>query len=542
MRRHIFHVITVPLLVALVVAATAGVSEAKAKGAATPTIKSAVGSASVSVGSTVSDTVTVTGKAKYGSPTGTVTINACGPTSSATPCTTPNMGSATVSLSPGSKNRSTAIADLTPTSAGWYCFLDDYNGDTHYKPVSDNNAKTECFDATGSSTGSITPTIKSALTSASIPLGSTDTDTVTVTGTSAAGSPTGTVTFSACGPTTSATPCTSPNAGSATVELSSGPNNTATASAFLDPDATGWYCFLDQYSGDGNYSAVSDNNTATECVDVTGSSTGTTTPTLKSAFTSSSIPLGSTDMDTATVTGTSAAGSPTGTVTFSACGPTTSATPCTSPNAGSATAELSSGPSDTATASATLDPDTTGWYCFLDQYSGDGNYKAVSDNNTATECVDVTGSSTGSVTPTLKSVLSSSSVPYGSSAVDTATVTGTTADGSPTGTLTFYACGPTSAATACTSPNVGPATEEVSPESGDRATASVTINPGAPGWYCFLDQYSGDGNYNAVSDNDTSTECLDVTGSSSTADAGARSTVMTTDGAVSKPEARSVVT
>src|SRR5580658_3551913 len=123
MRRHVFHLITVPLLVALVVGATADVSAAKAKKAATPTIKSAVGSASVSVGSTVTDT----GKAKYGAPTGTVTINACGPTSSATPCTTPNMGSATVSLSPGTKNRATAIADITPTSAGWYCFLDDYN-------------------------------------------------------------------------------------------------------------------------------------------------------------------------------------------------------------------------------------------------------------------------------------------------------------------------------------------------------------------------------------------------------------------------------
>jgi hypothetical protein len=528
MRRYVFHVITVPLLVVLVVAATAGVSAAKAKRAATPTIKSAVGSASVSVGSTVSDTVTVTGKAKYGAPTGTVTINACGPTSSATPCTTPNMGSATVSLSPGAKNHSTAIADITPTSAGWYCFLDDYNGDAHYRPVSDNNAKTECFDATGSSTGPLTPTIKSALTSSSIPLGSTDTDTVTVTGTAAGGSPTGTVTFSACGPTASATPCTSPNAGSPTAQLSSGPNNSSTASAVLDPGTTGWYCFLDQYSGDAHYNAVSDNNTATECVDVTGSSSHPITPTLKSAFASSSIPLGSTDMDTATVTGTAAGGSPTGSVTFSACGPTASATPCTSPNAGSATAQVSPGSNHTSTASATLDPDTTGWYCFLDQYSGDGNYTAVSDNDTATECVDVTGSSTNPTTPTLKSVLSSSSVPFGSSAVDTATVTGSAAHGSPTGALTFAACGPTASATPCTSPNVGPVSEGVSPESGDRAVASVTINPGAPGWYCFLDQYSGDGNYTAVSDNDTSTECLDVTGSSATADGSARSTVMTT--------------
>jgi hypothetical protein len=189
---------------------------------------------------------------------------------------------------------------------------------------------------------------------------------------------------------------------------------------------------------------------------------------------------------------------------------------------------LSSGSKDASTASATLDPDTTGWYCFLDQYSGDGNYNAVSDNDTATECVDVTGSSSHPTTPTLKSVLSSSTVAFGSSAVDTATVTGSAADGSPTGALTFSACGPTTSATACTAPNVGPVSVEVSPESGDRAVAGVTIEPGAPGWYCFLDQYSGDGNYNAVSDNDTSTECLDVTGSSSSAPPGARTTLTTT--------------
>jgi F420-dependent methylenetetrahydromethanopterin dehydrogenase len=46
----------------------------------------------------------------------------------------------------------------------------------------------------------------------------------------------------------------------------------------------------------------------------------------------------------------------------------------------------------------------------------------------------------------------------------------------------------------------------------------VTIEPGAPGWYCFLDIYSGDGHYTSATDN-TSTECLDVTTSQVTANA-----------------------
>ena len=271
MRRYSAKLITVPLLVALVVAATAGVSAAKGQ-PATPTMKSALSSPSVSVGSSDTDTVTMTGKAKNGSPTGTVTFNACGPTANRTPCTAPNMGSATVSLSPGTKNRSTAGTSIIPTVAGWYCFLDEYNGDTHYKPVSDNSAKTECFDATGSSTHPITPTLKSALSSSSIPFGSTAVDTATVTGTAADGSPTGTLTFYACGPTASATACTSPNVGPATEEVTLESGDRSTASVTIEPGAPGWYCFLDEYSGDSNYNPVTDNDTATECLDVTGSS------------------------------------------------------------------------------------------------------------------------------------------------------------------------------------------------------------------------------------------------------------------------------
>jgi hypothetical protein len=100
-------------------------------------------------------------------------------------------------------------------------------------------------------------------------------------------------------------------------------------------------------------------------------------------------------------------------------------------------------------------------------------------------------------------------------------VTGNATAGSPTGTVTFAVCGPTALATPCTAPTIGPATAELSPESGDRSVASATLSPGAPGWYCFLDQYSGDGNYTTVSDNDTATECLEVTGSSTSTNAAA---------------------
>ncbi|MGH9019225.1 MAG: hypothetical protein ACRDY1_15855, partial [Acidimicrobiales bacterium] len=383
---HRGHALALPLLVAALLAATAGVSAAKAGRISTPTISSSVSAAAVSSGTQDTDTVTVRGKAKSGAPTGTVTFQICGPTSTATRCTSPSGSPVTVDLSTGSKNRSTASVAVVAEAAGWYCFLDDYNGDARYRPVSDNNARTECFEVSGSSGHPLTPTLSSSLSSSSISPGSTAIDTATVTGTSAGGPPTGSVSFSACGPTSSAAPCTDPTIGPAAVALSSESNDRSTAAVSIDPGSTGWYCFEDQYSGDGTYTSATDNDAATECLDVTGSSGGQTTPTISSALSSSSTTVDGSVTDTATVKGTAAHGDPTGSVTFAVCGPTSSRTPCTSPNVSPATAGLSPGSGNTSSAAATLYPGSPGWYCFLDTYNGDANYRSVSDNDTATEC------------------------------------------------------------------------------------------------------------------------------------------------------------
>jgi hypothetical protein len=58
---------------------------------------------------------------------------------------------------------------------------------------------------------------------------------------------------------------------------------------------------------------------------------------------------------------------------------------------------------------------------------------------------------------------------------------------------------------------------ELSSQSGDSSAAAVEVTPYDTGWYCLLDQYSGDANYSPVSDNATATQCLHVTGSSSSA-------------------------
>ena len=311
--------------------------------------------------------------------------------------------------------------------------------------------------------------------------------------------------FYECGPTAVPTACTSTTKalGSA-VTLTAGTHDTATAtSVALTPTSTGYWCFGADYSGDFNYDASSDTATA-ECVDVTAAPSSTvTTPD------STSIVLGHSDGDSATVTGNTAGGSPTGTVTFYECGPTPTATPCTSTAdpLGSAVSVTIGAHHVSSATSASFTPTATGFWCFAADYSGDSNYQASSDTTTD-ECVDVVGARTTTVTsPT------NSTIAVGQSDSDSATVTGNAAGGSPTGTVSFYRCGPLSAPAACTSTATKVGTSIVlTAGSGDTATAtSASFKPTAVGYWCFGARYSGDANYSASSDTLT-TECVDVTG------------------------------
>jgi hypothetical protein len=263
---------------------------------------------------------------------------------------------------------------------------------------------------------------------------------------------------------------------------------------------TGYYCFGAYYSGDSNYSASSDTSTA-ECYDVqTSASTTTSTPQ------HASFVLGGHNTDGAVVTGDSS-GSPTGTVTFYECGPTPSPTSCTSQanEVGTAVA-VTAGAGDTATAqSASFTPHTAGYYCFGAYYSGDSNYVASADTSTD-ECFDVTVASTTTV-----SAPSSPGAPVGGNTSDNASVAGNTTGKAPTGTVSFYECGPTATPAPCTSQahQVGTA-DALTAGAGDVSFASsATFTPGSTGYYCFGAYYSGDSNYAPSSDTSTD-ECVDV--------------------------------
>jgi hypothetical protein len=464
--------------------------------ASSSTTTSSPATTPIVLGGSDTDTATVAGNSAGGSPTGTVSFYECGPGRS--DCTsTANQVATAVSVTAGSGDTSTATsASFTPTSTGIWCFAAVYSGDSNYSSSSDESSD-ECFTVSVASSSTV-----SAPASSPITLGASDSDSATVSGNSAAGSPTGTVSFYECGPTTTATDCTSQTDPVQTdVSLTAGSGDTSSAtSASFTPTSTGEWCFAAVYSGDSNYSASADTSTD-ECFDVTASSSTTSSPA------TTPIVLGGSDTDTATVAGNSAAGSPTGTVSFYECGPTTTATDCTSQTDPVQTdVSLTAGSGDTSSAtSAAFVPSATGYWCFAAYYSGDPNYSTSTDT-TSDECFDVTTASSTTSSPT------TASITIGAGDTDAVTVTGNTTNGSPTGTVTFYECGPTSSPTPCTA-QTGLVQADVSLSAVGTDTSSATsssFTPSATGYWCFAAYYSGDPNYSTSSDT-TSDECFDVT-------------------------------
>jgi hypothetical protein len=169
-----------------------------------------------------------------------------------------------VNVTAGASDTSSATSpNFTATSAGWWCFGAYYSGDSNYSASSDTGTD-ECYDVTAGSTSTI-----SDPTNTTITLGQSDTDHAKVTGNAAGGSPTGTVAFFECGPTSVATSCTSiANQVGGPVVLTAGSADSSTAaSALFTPTSAGYWCYGAYYSGDSNYSPSSD-TTVDECVNV----------------------------------------------------------------------------------------------------------------------------------------------------------------------------------------------------------------------------------------------------------------------------------
>src|SRR4029077_18279697 len=94
--------------------------------------------------------------------------------------------------------------------------------------------------------------------------------------------------------------------------------------------------------------------------------------------------------------------------------------------------------------SATSDPttltSTPGKYCWHADYSGDATYSPATHTDTTSECFTVVLPPQPATTTTLSTPTGGSVAP-GTSASDAATITGSS--GTPTGTVTFFLCDPT---------------------------------------------------------------------------------------------------
>jgi IPT/TIG domain len=371
------------------------------------------------------------------------------------------------------------------------------NGSLSY--ASGNSGPTQVCGSTTIDVTAASSSTTSSPASSSIALGQSDTDSATVTGSDEDTDPTGSVTFYECGPTASPQPCTSGSWTQLDTEALSGASNpdTVTSTPF-SPDSAGQWCFAAVYSGDSNYSGSQD-STTDECFDA-GSSETTSMPT------GSSIALGQTNTDTATVTGSDASIDPTGTVDFYECGPTSNMDlPCTYSGMPFDTEVLGGSSNPGQVTSAAFQPTSVGYWCFAAVYTGDSNYSASSDN-TSDECFDVAPAlSTTTSTPSRSRVVINSQI------TDSARVTGNSDDGAPTGSVTFYVCGPTGSATPCTSLANEESLARLSPVAGqDYSTAvSTTFKPTTTGYWCFGARYGGDTSYGSSADTSVG-ECVDV--------------------------------
>ncbi len=421
----------------------------------------------VPLGSTVHDQATVAGSG-FGTPTGSVTFTWF---TSANNCTGNSLPAGTVNLANGVADPSTAFG---PLAAGNYSFLAHYNGDAHY---SASDATCELLAVSKAATSTVTVIHdgndhNTAVTS--VPLGSTVHDSATVTG-SGFGTPTGTVTFTWY---SAADDCSGNSVPAGTIALANGVAHPSTA---FGPLPAGARSFRATYNGDANY-AVSTG--ACEPLAIVAANTSSVTQIHNGTdhdTAVTSVPLGSTVHDSATVTGT-AFGVPTGTVTFTWY---PAANDCSGNSVPAGTIALANGVAHPSTAFGPLPAGTSS---FLAHYNGSANYNA---SDAACEPLTILKATSDSVTAIHNGTdhTAVTSVPLGSTVHDQATVTGT-AFGTPTGTVSFRWF----TNNICDGDGVTAGTVALN---GGVAHPSDSEGPLAVGAYSFRATYSGDANYDA---------------------------------------------
>ncbi len=315
---------------------------------ATPAITTTISSATIIVGSSVTDQATLTGGFPTTGVTGTVTYSFF----SNGACTAPATSSSTVTV--GAANAVPASSSVTPASAGSFAFNAAYSGDTNNSAVTSSCEPLTVNKASPTLSTVIKDPTNTAATSVTV--GTVVHDTATLTNSfQAVGSVIYTI-FTNVG-------CTSPGTTVSTVTVTGGlvPDSLATT-----PTPAGSYSFNATYTGDLN------NNPATSlCEPLTILKASPSIATLIKDSTNTvvmSVRVGTVVHGTSTLSsGFQAGGGVTYTI-FSNIG-------CTAPGTTASTVKVTAG---VVPDSAPTTPSSAGSYSFQASYTGDVN------NNPAT--------------------------------------------------------------------------------------------------------------------------------------------------------------
>jgi hypothetical protein len=430
------------------------------------------------LGGSVFDTATVTGSLADTTPTGTVTYTFTGAqlanltAPAGWTVVNPTTWTDTVTLSGGLVPDSLATP---PLPAGSYQFRASYNGDSTYTGSTSPPEPLTISQGTSSTA----TTIKEAVTGGppTGTVGETVFDTATVAGSPAGITPAGTVTYQFFTTIDGTGPHTDQ-----VVTLNA--DGTVPNSAVHGPLAAGSYSFIAVYSGDPNHRG---STSPVEPLTIGTNISNTETVILDVAtHLAPGGVLGESVFDTATVTG-SPAFTPTGTVTYQFF--------TTIDGTGPHTDQVVTLNADgTVPNSAVHGPLAAGSYSFIAVYSGGPNHRG---STSPVEPLTIS-QGTSSTATTIMAVAGGPPLgTLGGSVIDTATVSGSPAAFTPTGTVTYTFTGPQLAN--LTAPAgwtvVNPTTWTDTVTLSGRVPDSAATPPLPAGSYRFRASYSGDNNY-----------------------------------------------
>ena len=424
-----------------------------------PTITTSLSLTSIQVGQSVTDSATLS---SFFQASGTVNYNLFVGSSS---CAGSSSTVSTMTVTNGTVPNSRSVT-FNSTNPGGYSFQASYSGDTNNIGVTSG-----CEPLTVNPVG---VTITTSLSAPTITVGGTVTDTSILHGqTSTAG---GTVTYNVFVNSN----CAASSTAVSIVTVSSGvvPN-----SRTVTFNSSGTFSFNAVYSGDNN-----NNGGTSSCEPLTVNKASPNISTIVKP--SSTIIVGASITDQATLIGGFPSTGVTGTVTyalFSFSSLPSATAPCSGGTIVGTPQTVNVNVGNSVPASNPITPQSPGFYGFSAVYNGNGNNTAATGN-----CEPLT---VNKQTPTITTTINpSSSIVVGAAATDQATITGGFPSTGVSGTVTYHFFGPSNGA--CS--GVPVSSQVVNIGAGNSVSPSNQQSPSSTGQYSFNATYSGDPNNNQI--------------------------------------------